>query len=79
MNRNEQGTQITTAIAALIATLVILQLWLLSASVDALASGADDVLVPAAIASAVLLIVNGVLLLHAVQLDRRLRHARQGR
>ncbi|MBI4563770.1 MAG: hypothetical protein HY716_03635 [Planctomycetes bacterium] len=68
-----QGTTVFTAVGALIGVVVIVQLWLVSASLDALLSGDMKVLVPAAIASLLLFFLNGGLLLHALAFDRRTR------
>lgn len=68
-----QGLPLFTAISVLIGTLVVIQLWLLAAAIDALLSGEAAVLVPAAAASMVLFAANGGLLLHARNFDRRVR------
>lgn len=60
----------------LIGTLVIIQLWLLTAALEALLAGTLEVLVPAAISSAVLLGVNALLLRYVVSFDARLRDDR---
>ena len=59
----------------LIGTLVVIQLWLVAAALDALLGGQRGVLVPAAIASLVLLVINGGLLLYIVRFDERMRRA----
>ena len=56
--RVRQGLRLLTAISAFIATLVVIQLWLVAASLEALYSDEVSVLVPAAVASAVLFLVN---------------------
>ncbi|MEO7327828.1 MAG: DUF6755 family protein [Minicystis sp.] len=66
-----QGTTLMTAICAFIVILVVIQLWLVTASLEALLGGDRDVLAPAAIASAVLFAFNGALLLQALSYDRR--------
>jgi hypothetical protein len=70
---NRQGLQLFTGICWLIGTLVVIQLWLLAAALDAALSAAPHVLVPATVASAVLLLVNAGLLWYIVDFDRRLR------
>jgi uncharacterized membrane protein YjjP (DUF1212 family) len=60
----------------LVGTLVVIQLWLLAAAIDALLSGHTNVLIPAALASIVVFLVNGGLLLHALNFDRRVRDRR---
>jgi len=64
-----------TAICAFVGFIVIIQLWLVSAALDALLSGDRTVLAPAAVASLVLALVNGGLLLHALHFDRAVRRA----
>ena len=73
MDTPRQGLPLFTAICVLVGTLVVIQLWLLAAAIDALLSGHTSVLVPAAAASIVLFFVNGGLLLHARNFDRRVR------
>jgi F0F1-type ATP synthase assembly protein I len=74
MDTPRQGIPLFTAICVLVGTLVVIQLWLLSAALDALLGGHTTVLWPAAAASIVLFVLNGRLLLHARNFDRRLRH-----
>jgi len=57
----------------LIGVIVIIQLWLVAAALDALLGGQTSVLVPAAIASAALLLINAGLLRLIVRLDSRVR------
>jgi F0F1-type ATP synthase assembly protein I len=73
MDTPRQGLPLFTAIGVLIGTLVVIQLWLLAAGLDALLSGEAAVLLPSAVASIVLFIVNGGLLLHVRNFDRRMR------
>ncbi len=75
MDTRPQGITLFTAICALIATLVIIQLWLLAAALDALLGGHTAVLLPAAVASLVLFLVNGAILLHALTFDHRIRES----
>lgn len=76
MDTPRQGLPLFTAIGLLIGTLVVIQLWLLSAGIDALLSGHTKVLIPAAAASIVIFLVNGGLLLHARNFDHRVRTRR---
>ncbi|HLU46864.1 MAG TPA: DUF6755 family protein [Planctomycetota bacterium] len=76
MHTQRQGITLFTAILALIATLVIIQLWLVTAALDGLLSGEVGVALPGAIASFVLFLANGGLLLHALRFDRRLQRGR---
>lgn len=64
-----------TAICAFIAVMLIIQVWLVSAALEALLSNQREVLLPAAVASLVLFVINGGLLLHAVRFDEGLRKA----
>ncbi len=73
MRTRQQGLTLFTAILWLIGTVVIIQLWLLAAALDALLGGERSVLVPAALASLVLFLLNGSLLLFVIRFDRRLR------
>lgn len=69
--RVRQGLRLLTAISAFIATLVVIQLWLVAASLEALYSDEVSVLVPAAVASAVLFLVNLRLLSWGRAIGRR--------
>lgn len=73
METRKQGTTLFTAIAVLIGMLVVIQLWLVAAALEALLSGNRGVLLPAAVASFVVLAVNAGLLLYIVRFDERLR------
>jgi len=53
--------------------LVVIQLWLVAAALEALLSGTRGALLPAAVASFVLLGVNAGLLLYIVRFDERVR------
>lgn len=53
-----QGITLLSAICAFIGTLVIIQLWLVAASLEALYSDESSVLLPATLASAALFLVN---------------------
>ena len=67
---SEQGSTLLSGINAIICTLVVIQLWLVSASLEALFSYETSVLAPATIASFVLFAFNGLLLMHALRFDR---------
>jgi hypothetical protein len=71
-----QGLPLFTGICFLIGTLVVVQLWLLGAALEAARSGMPHVLLPATLASLVLFLLNAGLLWYVVDFDRRLR--RQG-
>lgn len=70
MRALEQRTALFTAACALIAILVGVQLWLISATVDAMLEGEKGVLVPAAAASGILALASGGILLYVLSFDR---------
>jgi hypothetical protein len=67
----QQGVALMTAICLLIGTLLVIQLWLVAAALDAFLSGEGSVLVPAGLASLALFLACGGLLLYAEGFDRR--------
>lgn len=70
MSIRTQGTTLFTAILILVATTVALQLWLLTFSMEALLRGTFATLIPAAIASTFLLVINALLLRYVFRFDR---------
>ena len=74
METRQQGATLFSAILVLIAILVVIQLWLVAAALDALLARQIAVLVPTAVASLVLFVLNGGLLWYVVSFDARLRH-----
>lgn len=68
-----QGTALFTALLALIGIDVVVQLWLLAASVDAVLRHNSHIPLLAAIGSACLFLVNGGLVLYVFGFDRRMR------
>lgn len=74
-DRSHQGITLMTAICAFMAVMLIIQIWLVSAALEALLSHDRAVLLPAALASLVLFAINGGLLLHAMRFDDGLRKA----
>ncbi len=70
MSLRAQGTTLFSAILVLVATTVVLQLWLLTFSMEALLRGQFSTLIPAAIASTVLFVVNAGLLRYVFRFDR---------
>ena len=74
METRQQGTTLFSALLVLIALLVVIQLWLVAAAVDALMSRQMIVLMPTAIASGVLFASSFGLLWYVVSFDTRLRH-----
>lgn len=73
MATRHQGLPLFTGICFLIGTLVVIQLWLLSAALEAALSAERGVLLPAALASLGLLAVNAGLLWYVIDFDHRLR------
>lgn len=73
MATRQQGSTLFSAILVLLATLVVIQLWLVAAALDALLAGQTAALVPAAVASGALFILNGGLLWYVISFDAQLR------
>ena len=65
----QQRTTIVHAMLAFVLMLVILQLWLLTATMNAFLGGDESVIWPAAAASAVCLALNAGLLRYLYRLD----------
>ena len=75
MSLRTQGTTLFSAILALVATTVVLQLWLLTFSMEALLRRSYSTLVPAAIASTLLFAINAGLLRYVFRFDREARRS----
>ncbi len=73
METRDQGLPLFTGICFLIGVLVIVQLWMLAAALEAARAAMPNVLLPATVASLVLFLVNAGLLKYIVDFDRRLR------
>ena len=73
MDARKQALPVFTAVTVLVGIGVILQLWLLSASLEGMLTGEGHVALPATVASAFLFAVNGSLLLYVLRVDRRAR------
>ena len=73
MSLRTQGTTLFSAVLVLVATTVVLQLWLLTFSMEALLRGHFPTLIPAAIASTILFAVNAGLLRYVFRFDREAR------
>jgi len=71
--RESQGTTVFTALLVLIGIGVVVQLWLLAASVDAFLRHEKGTPVHAAIGSAVLFVINGLLVLYVFNFDRKIK------
>ena len=74
--RQAQGTTLFTALLVLIGIGVVVQLWLLAASVDAFMRHQSGTAVHAAIGSAVVFAVNGLLVLYVFDFDRKIKQER---
>ncbi len=68
-----QGLPLFTGICFLIGTLVVIQLWLLAAALEAALSAEGGALLPVTLASLALFLVNAGLLWYVTDFDRRLR------
>lgn len=69
MSIRTQGTNLFTAILILVACAVVVQLWLLSVSMHAFLARQTGTLIPAAIGSSVLLLINAGLLRYVFRFD----------
>ena len=67
----QQKMTIVFGILSIVLIIVILQLWLLTATMNAFLGGEDAVVVPAAIASAVCFALNAGLLRYIYLMERR--------
>jgi hypothetical protein len=76
VSTRQQGTVLFTGILFLVATTVVIQLWLLTVSMEALLSGAMKTLVPAAAASTILLCINAGLLRYVFRFDHEIRSSK---
>ncbi len=79
METRGQGLPLFTGICFLIGTLLVIQLWLLAAALEAARSGMPHFLWPATAASLVLFLLNAGLLWYVLDFDRRLRRQGGGR
>ena len=70
MSLRRQGTTLFAAMLAFVGAAVVLQLWLLTVSMEALLSGEYKTLLPAAAGSTVLLAINAGLLRYVFRFDR---------
>jgi hypothetical protein len=73
METRQQGSTLFSAILVLIALLVVIQLWLVAAALDALFARQFAVLLPTAVASSGLCVLSAGLLGYVVSFDARLR------
>lgn len=76
METPQQGGVLASTVALLIGTIVVIQLWILSASIEAWHAGQTRLLIPAAVVSLVLFLANLGLLWYVADFDERLRRFR---
>lgn len=69
MSVRNQGTTLFSAILILVGITVVVQLWLLTVSTEALLSGQTKTLIPAAAGSSLLLLINACLLRYVYRFD----------
>jgi len=67
----KQKTTIVFGILSLVLILVVLQLWLLTATMNAFLAGQERVVLPAAVASIVCFALNAGLLSYVYRMERR--------
>ena len=77
MSVRTQGTTLFTAILILVASTVAVQLWLLTVSMEALLARETRILIPAAVGSLVLFLINAGLLRYVFRFDREVQHESQ--
>ena len=74
--RQAQGTTLFTALLVLVGIGVVVQLWLLAASVDAFMRHQGSTAIFAAVASVVVFAINGLLVLYVFNFDRKIKQDR---
>jgi uncharacterized protein DUF6755 len=67
----QQKTTIVFGILSIVLTIVVLQLWLLTATMNAFLGGEESVIIPAAVASAICFALNAGLLRYIYLMERR--------
>ena len=67
----KQKTTIVYGILSIVVMMVVLQLWLLTATMNAFLAGQERVIIPAAVASIVCFALNGGLLTYIYRMERR--------
>ncbi len=77
MSTRSQGTTLFTAILILVASTVVVQLWLLTVSMEALLARETRILIPAALGSSVLLLINAGLLRYVFRFDHEVQRGPQ--
>lgn len=69
MSIRSQGTTLFTAVLVIVAATVVLQLWLLTVAMEFLLAHEFKTLLPAALGSSVLLLINAGLLRYVFRFD----------
>ncbi len=77
MSVRSQGTTLFTAILILVASTVVVQLWLLTVSMEAFLARETRILIPAALGSTVLLLINAGLLRYVFRFDHEVQRGPQ--
>jgi hypothetical protein len=67
----QQKTTIVFGILSIVLMMVVLQLWLLTATMNAFLAGQERVIIPAAIASIICFALNAGLLSYVYRMERR--------
>ena len=67
----QQKTTIVFGILSIVLMIVVLQLWLLTATMNAFLAGQERVIIPAAIASIICFGLNAGLLMYIYRMERR--------
>ena len=67
----QQKTTIVFGILCVVIVIVVLQLWLLTATMNAYLAGQERVIIPAAIASIICFALNAGLLSYVYKMERR--------
>lgn len=67
----QQKTTIVFGILSIVLTMLVLQLWLLTATMNAFLAGQEKVVIPAAAASIVCFLLNVGLLSYIYRMERR--------
>jgi hypothetical protein len=75
METRKQGLTLITALCLLIGVVLIIQLWLVAAALDALLGGDTGVLVPSAVVSFALFVLDVGLLWYVLTFDERVRRS----
>ena len=77
--RQAQGTTLFTALLVLVGIGVVVQLWLLAASVDAFMRHQGSTAVHATIDLSIVFAINGLLVLYVFNFDRKIKQDRNWR